>query len=207
MIHDARRRPTTRSPTREPGRIDRRRRRDAAPFRTKQTSKAASHKNANATVTDSRGRRRAHLSRRRRRSRLGRPARGLPDAFGRTKDDSPATASTTKKRRRFRRAGLERGRRELGDENDSAPRSARRAAPRRSRDARRGSSDDASESAPGTPSPRGAPGGGFGRFQTSRRSLISKRPASSVAPPPPRGPGSPFAEEDAPRAAPAARAA
>jgi hypothetical protein len=89
-----------------------------------------------------------------------------------------------------------------GDENDSAPRSARSSrAEALLRDARRGSSDDASESSlQERPRSRALAEEGSGGFQNESRrfSHFGSASASSVALSPPRGgPGSPFAEEDA----------
>ena len=91
-----------------------------------------------------------------------------------------------------------------GDENDSAPRSARSSrAEALLRDARRGSSDDASESSlQERPRSRALAEEGSGGFQNESRRFsrnhFGSASASSVASSPPRGgPGSPFAEEDA----------
>ena len=92
-----------------------------------------------------------------------------------------------------------------GDENDSAPRSARSSrAEALLRDARRGSSDDASESSlQERPRSRALAEEGSGGFQNESRErrfshFGSASASAEVATSPPRGgPGSPFAEEDA----------
>ena len=93
-----------------------------------------------------------------------------------------------------------------GDENDSVPRSARSSrAEALLRDARRGSSDDASESSlQERPRSRALAEEGSGGFQNESRerrfsqNFGSASASAEVATSPPRGgPGSPFAEEDA----------